>query len=136
MQQAGVSVFAADSAGFGKSEPSEEKYRCFVANVDYFADDIYTFRKVFVTAPLHVLCKIAVMQCQALSLRCCVQEIVSQHCKPEVPVFMGGVSMGGMISVLTVLRDTSAWKASSFFLHSLVASRHRAMLYPESASND
>jgi alpha-beta hydrolase superfamily lysophospholipase len=46
MQAAGVSVFAFDAAGFGKSEPFEEQYRCFVPDVDYFADDVYAYRKV------------------------------------------------------------------------------------------
>ena len=131
MQQAGVSVFAPDAAGFGKSEPSEEKYRCYVADVDHFADDIYAFRKVSAAAHLHLGSKCLTCSVKP-QLAVLLQEVVSQHCSPELPVFMGGMSMGGMIAVLTVLRDPSAWKASLplFYACCLVASCNTAVLHP------
>jgi hypothetical protein len=47
------------------------------------------------------------------SLSCVAgQEVVEKERPSRLPLIMGGASMGGMITVLTVLRQQDKWKAT------------------------
>lgn len=50
-----------------------------------------------------------------------LQEVLDpmQPSGTQLPVFMGGQSMGGMLTILTVLRDQAAWQVVHFLHASL-----------------
>eukprot|EP00884_Botryococcus_braunii_P011343 jgi/Botrbrau1/20209/Bobra.31_1s0006.1 len=81
--EAGIALFAFDAHGFGKSRHAAAA-PLYVETMDDFIDDVYTFR----------------------------QDIIEAYSRTHsvLPVFVGGVSMGGLISILTVLRDQSQWQ--------------------------
>ena len=49
-----------------------------------------------------------------------VQEVLDpmQPAGVQLPVFMGGQSMGGMLTILSALRDQAAWQVRDFLLFS------------------
>ncbi|BDA44401.1 probable monoglyceride lipase [Coccomyxa sp. Obi] len=81
MQKAGVAVFAFDAHSFGRSEPLDANLRAYVSSVDLLIDDVYSF----------------------------LQEVVNKQRDMKAPLIMAGVSMGGMVAVLTVAKVPSVW---------------------------
>ncbi|EIE26115.1 alpha/beta-hydrolase [Coccomyxa subellipsoidea C-169] len=81
LQKAGISVFAFDAHSFGRSGPLDARCRAYITSVDHLVDDVYSFLK----------------------------EVVDRHRDPKAPLIMAGVSMGGMVSVLTVRKVPSIW---------------------------
>ncbi|CAK0736685.1 hypothetical protein CVIRNUC_000786 [Coccomyxa viridis] len=85
LQKRGFSVFAFDAHSFGKSEPLEPAYmRSYVLSPHHLVDDVYSY----------------------------VREVVQryQDSHPGLPMVMGGVSMGGMVATLTVMREQEMWQ--------------------------
>ena len=84
LASAGVAVFAHDAAGFGRSAAgaggSEDALAGAVPSVDALVDDLLAVRATLV-APLETATT------------------------PPLPVFLGGVSMGGLVAVHAALRD-------------------------------
>ncbi|CAL8470363.1 g9905 [Coccomyxa elongata] len=81
MQKAGISVYAFDAHSFGRSEPLDAQLRAYVSSVDHFVEDVYSF----------------------------LQEVVNKQQDMKAPLIMAGVSMGGMVAVLTVAKVPSVW---------------------------
>ncbi|KAK9862239.1 hypothetical protein WJX84_002803 [Apatococcus fuscideae] len=76
----GVAVHAQDAHGMGKSEPFDKADRIFVRKVDDLIDDAEDF----------------------------ATEMRSKY-PATMPFYVGGVSMGGMITTLLTLRDQKPW---------------------------
>lgn len=80
----GMTVIAHDAQGHGRSKGEDPKLHVWMDNFDHWVNDIYQVRKE-VLEPM-------------------------QPAGGRLPVFMGGQSMGGTMTVLTALRDQSAWQ--------------------------
>jgi len=76
-------VFLFDAHSFGRSEPLDEKHRSLVENFNHLVDDVFTFR---------------------------TEVVEKAQPSPPLPVFLGGLSMGGMTAILGAIRDQSAWQ--------------------------
>ncbi|KAK9807159.1 hypothetical protein WJX73_002203 [Symbiochloris irregularis] len=82
IRDSGVSVFALDADSFGRSCPDPSK-RSLVGHKNDMPDDVFTF----------------------------VQEVVSKkQGSPRVPLFLGGLSMGGMVTILTAIHHPELFK--------------------------
>lgn len=80
----GISVVAYDSQGHGRSKGHDPKKYVWMDNFQRWVDDVYQVRQE-VLDPL-------------------------QPAGRSLPVFMGGISMGGTLTVLTALRNQSCWQ--------------------------
>ncbi|KAL0039146.1 hypothetical protein WJX77_009275 [Trebouxia sp. C0004] len=80
----GMTVIAHDSQGHGRSKGDDPKLHVSMDYFDHWVNDIYQVRKE-VLEPM-------------------------QPAGGRLPVFMGGQSMGGTLTVMTALRDQSAWQ--------------------------
>lgn len=80
----GLAVVAHDSQSFGRSKGDDPKHHAWVDDFQLWVDDVYQIRK----------------------------EVLDPMQPPgtPLPVFMGGQSMGGTLTILTALRDQSAWQ--------------------------
>lgn len=99
-QAASVAIVTYDCRGHGRSEPTEERERLFVFSMEDLVDDVYQVRKELAD-PL-------------------------QPAGGRVPVFMMGHSMGGLVTILTVLRDQSAWQGA--ILHAPACDAERGLV--------
>lgn len=80
----GINVVAHDSQGYGRSRGDNPQLHAYMDNFQHWVDDVYQVRKEV-----------------ADSL---------QPAGQQLPVFMGGISMGGCLTILTALRNQSAWQ--------------------------
>ncbi|KAL3161797.1 hypothetical protein ABBQ38_008889 [Trebouxia sp. C0009 RCD-2024] len=75
----GIAVFAQEAHGHGTSEPTDERNRCLVWDFNHLVQDATEF----------------------------ADEVLKSQ--PTVPAFIGGQSLGGLISSHVALRNQSIW---------------------------
>ncbi|KAK9825317.1 hypothetical protein WJX74_008874 [Apatococcus lobatus] len=81
LAEAGVVVYAFDAHGQGRSDPSELRERALVQDFQHLVED-----------------------CQAFST------LVRWRHPPNLPAFIGGQSLGGLVALHVALADQSLWR--------------------------
>lgn len=85
---AGYGVHGFDAHGHGRSEPLGKEDRAYISKFDFLVDDVYAF----------------------------VEAEVVPIVQPGSKLFIGGQSLGGLVSAHSVLRKPQMW--SGLILHS------------------
>lgn len=124
IRDAGISVFALDADSFGRSCPDKSQ-RSLVRHKNHMPDDVFTFVQVksAVHTCSHRPCRPVAEGLTACQNKLCfsgvpghmrhaeLQEVVSKkQGSPRVPIFMGGLSMGGMVTILTAIQHPELFK--------------------------